>query len=196
MRLRVAGFLVALAAAGCGGDAPKKTDNSEAMDAYRSDCSAARTACERAADSTGMEKGTHGLARFLELWAADKKSMPPAGLADHSDVLRERFTELDVTLRASRALADGTQADEKTREALDAATRAIRNTVISVREHAAAVEPSIREFIKRDPQSDLAQKLLASVEDVTATTLPTCENAARSLGNARDALKKVLDSSK
>ncbi|MCE9583985.1 MAG: hypothetical protein K8T20_15990 [Planctomycetes bacterium] len=196
MKLRMAGFVVALAVAGCGGDAPKKTDNSEAMEAYRSDCTAARTACERAADSAGMEKGTHGLARFLELWAADKKSKPPDGLQDHADVLRERFTELDVTLRASRALADGTQTDERTREALDAATRAIRNTVISVREHAAVVEPAIREFIKRDPQSDLAQKLYASIEDVNGTTLPSCETAARSLGSARDALKKVLDSSK
>ena len=175
---------------------PKKTDPDGALQSYRSECAAARQSCERAADSAGMEKGTHGLAAYLGTWAANEKLKPPADAEERGLNLDTIFSELDVTLRASRALADGTATDKKAVDALDSAAKAIRANVASARENAAAVDLAIRDFLKREPQTDLAKHLAASADDVTETTLPTIENAARSLANARDALKRYLEASK
>ncbi|MCC6740162.1 MAG: hypothetical protein IT452_14040 [Planctomycetia bacterium] len=180
-------------AAGCAGDPPPRSKDAEAaFDAYRSSCAAAQQVCERAADSSGMEKGTRGLGAFLEQWGANPDLKPPADAAERGTALRERFIELDALLRSSRAVADGTGEDEATVQALDDAQSAVRSLVAAIRDLASPFEKDIVAFASRDRQSDLAQRMLASSQDLRETTLPTCENAARSLASARDALKRAL----
>ncbi len=189
---RISWVLLAALAAGCASEpAPKSKSAEVAFDTYRSDCAAARQACERAADSSGMEKGTRGLGAFLEQWGANPKLNPPADAVERGKALRERFIELDATLRSARAIADGTGEDEATVEAIDAAQGAIRGLVAAIRELSTEVEKDIIEFATRDRQNELAQRLLASAQDIKETTLPTCENAARALSSARDALKRA-----
>ncbi|KAF0245451.1 MAG: hypothetical protein FD180_1570 [Planctomycetota bacterium] len=189
---RIPWILVAAWVAGCGGDAPPKSREEEAaFEIYRSDCAAARLACERAADSAGMEKGTRGLGAFLEQWAANPKLKPPADAAERGAALSERFAELDATLRSVRAIADGSGEDENTLQAIDHTQKAVKNMAALVRDLASGAEKDIVEFATRDRQNELAQRLLASAQDVRETTIPTCENAARALVSARESLKRA-----
>lgn len=185
-------WLLALSvAAGCSSE-PKK-DAGGALEAYRSECAAARTACERGANSAGMEKGTHGLAEFLDLWAEAPATKPPPDAAENARLMREGFTVLEALLKSGRALADGSRTDEEALDAFDAAVKEIRATIADIRGEVKAVDMPIRDFAKRDPQSKLSRQLLLSVEDVPGVTLPNCENAARALSNARSALQRYLD---
>ncbi len=189
---RISWACLAFVAAGCGGEPEPKSKNAEAaFDAYRSSCVAARQACETAADCSGMEKGTRGLGASLEQWGANPKLNPPADAVERGKALRERFTELDATLRSSRAVADGSGEDEATLEAIDGAQSAIRSLAATIRELASEVDKDIIEFATRDRQSELAQRMLASAQDIKNTTLPACENAARALSSARDSLKRA-----
>ena len=190
---RIPWVLAVAFAAGCAGEAPPKSKESEtAFESYRSNCAAARQACERAAASAGMEKGTRGLGASLEEWAGISRFKPPADAADRGAALIQRFSELDATLRSARALADGSGEDEETLKAIDAAQKAIKSTAVMARELASGAETDIIEFATRDRQNELAKHLLAAAQDIRETTIPACENAARELVSARESLKRAL----
>ncbi|MEK7467452.1 MAG: hypothetical protein AAB074_08565 [Planctomycetota bacterium] len=190
---RIPWVLAVAFVAGCAGDPPPKSKESEAaFELYRIDCFSARQACELAADSAGMEKGTRGLGAFLEEWAGTPRLKPPDDAAERGAALIQLFTELDATLRSARAIADGSGEDEESLKAIDEAHQAIKSAAALARERASGAERDIIEFATRDRQNELAKLMLDSAKDIRETTIPRCENAARALVSARESLKRAL----